>query len=76
MLSLQIGELKLSDDKEQEMLKRKQVKQGADPTLLNEALSKMPQPNHSEESKAHYDQRMARLEALFNKAKAKREGTQ
>ncbi|MBI5229329.1 hypothetical protein HY991_04415 [Candidatus Micrarchaeota archaeon] len=59
----------MEEAKEEIPLKKKTVKEAADPSLLDNALKKMPAPKQSNEEKKSYEKRMARLQEAFKRLK-------
>lgn len=66
----------MDDEKEQKLIGRKTVKEGADRTLLHKAISRLPPASPTEWQKADYERRMARLEEAVARMKGKQKGGQ
>ncbi len=62
---------KKNDLREQELLKRTTVAEGADAGLLAAHFRNFKEPRRSPEEQANYEQRLARLQAAFEARKKK-----
>jgi len=62
----------MTDEKEQELLKKKKVVEGSDKRLFENLLASHTPREKSEEEKLSYEQRMARLHAAFERNRKKK----